>query len=121
MINPIFMLPPIEFIGGTHKKIQIMLRSNVGTPYDAEGHTAYFSLAHYENQSCVSITQEMEIAQSGMDGYCLAEVELSSTDTAELCGRFVYQVTIIDEDGEAEVSQGICHIFRNITPSVLMA
>ena len=50
----------------------------------------------------------------------VATVDLLPTDTLGLYGKYIYQITIKDIDGEVEIpNQGIFYIFHNVNESFL--
>lgn len=50
----------------------------------------------------------------------IASLVLSPSDTAGLFGKYVYQITFIDADGNTEIpNQGILMITKNINEEIL--
>lgn len=113
MFNPIYTLPYIEFVGGTHKILRINLKSDSGAAYNATNHTATLALVRYENQDCIAHTESVTLTTDSGGVRSIAQVEFNSADTIGLSGRFIYQITITNSGGESEVFRGICTIFRN--------
>ena len=52
--------------------------------------------------------------------YNIAKVTLDADDTMELTGKYIYQITVKDRDGMAEIpDQGIMMIANNINKGFL--
>ena len=62
-----------------------------------------------------------QTALSASDGkYCVVTFALPSDATKELFGRYTYQITILDGNGNAAIPhQGRMMIYKNIQPDVL--
>lgn len=120
--NP-YTLPLIEFVGGGHQKIPFRVYNFSGKrPFDLSGCECYFSVVNYMSQSGpVVISKEMLVEENEKTGVSnILSVELTSEDTLNLFGKFVYQITIIGSDGTPETpKQGIMNIIQNIDKSIL--
>ena len=132
MINNIYNLPDISFIGGDSFPITFTLFKDAAqtTPFNLDdGMKTYFSVMHYANRDYASTTFSLSTDDDvksinyrlSDDGYAnLLEVQIPSNKTLHLFGKYIYQITMIDEDGVAEIlGQGIMDIVRNIDTSIL--
>lgn len=124
MINPIYNLPEINFIGGESQTLIFNLYTKEGTPFDANGCTLGFAIINYVNKNGVPILVkqtpdiEIKIGESGIPN--IAIVNLLPEDTVYFQGRYVYQITVYDSYGETEIpGQGIINIIRNIHQSFI--
>lgn len=108
LIQSIYTLPEISFVGGETQRLTFSLFSHLGTPaeypYDATGCTVNFSLIGYNNKIGVPIlSKQATIRQDTMNINSLADVDLEPADTAALYGKYIYQLTIKDSDGNVGI------------------
>ena len=115
-----YTLPTIDFVAGaTQELVYHTYFERNGTPFDLAGCTANFSLVNYVNKHGAplvskTMTVEKEDDEPGTIANIL-RVILTPSDTVELEGKFIYQITIMDDDGEVEPPfQGIMRIANNI-------
>lgn len=139
MKNPLYVLPTLEFIGGeTHTYIWNLWhlgpneRPNMDTPYNASGQTVTFSLINFSDQygnvNEPIISKRCELRQNEDGVSCIAVTYLAAEETKELAGKYIYQLTVTNSAGEAEIpGKGIMFINWNIdnkligTTDMLMA
>ena len=118
-----YTLPKIEFIGGGYQKIPFRIFHYVGRrPFDLTGCECHFSLVNYTSQSGpIVISKKMTVEPPGPDGIAnIITVELTSEETLNMFGKYVYQITIIDSDGTPETpKQGIMNVIQNIDKTIL--
>ena len=116
MLNPIYNLPEIQFVGGETQKFAFRLFTPGGLPFDANGCNVDFAVVNYANKNGLPIFTRQATLLFGDDGIKnLAQVVLNARDTALLYGRYIYQITITSADGTTEIpGQGIMNITRNI-------
>lgn len=134
MVNSIYNLPDISFIGGSSFPIVFELyKDEMKTvPFNLDaGMSVIFSAIHYANRDYASPTfllntENNEDAigyQQSEDGYNnILVIQIPFDITATLSGRFIYQITLFDEDGFPEIlGQGIMDITRNIDSSTYIS
>lgn len=118
-----YSLPLIEFVGGEYKKIPFHVYHYIGRrPFDLAGCKCHFSVVNYTSQSGPVVISKEMVVDSEEDGAAANTiyVELSPDETISLFGKFVYQITIIGQDGSAEpIKQGIMNIVQNIDKEIL--
>lgn len=126
MPNP-FILPVVDFVGGTTTPLTFnTFVKGDDEPFDLSECTATFSLINYVNQTGDAIlSKQMEITTGLADQYgdmypSVAMVTLESADTAELHGKFIYQITFEDSEGKREIYQGVLFIYHNIDQGALL-
>lgn len=121
MINNIYTLPEVDFVGGsTNEFLFRVYRDDKKTEAaDLEGSTANFSLVNFINKNGTPIiSKSMTLAQD--DDVCILSVTLTSEDTVNLSGKYVYQITIVDSAGRAIIpNQGVMYIHSNINRGLL--
>ena len=116
MINPIYNLPEIQFVGGESQILLFNLVSNAGRAFDAKGCKISLALIPFINKRGNPVViKEAELIEGARGMYNIARFELKPNDTVHLVGEYIYQITIINEDNISEIpSQGIMHIVKNI-------
>lgn len=108
-------LPPESMIAGTTKTLVLYLYThNMKKQIDANGMVARFVLTDFVNPSNVPLISKSCIV-SIPDGEKLAviNIQLSRQDTLRLEGKYIYQITINDDD-TIEALKGILDISYNI-------
>lgn len=121
MINPIYNLPDISFIGGESQTFLFNLLTIAGNSFNAENCEVGFALVNYANKNGMPILTKTASIIEGENGIMsIASVELLPEDTIYLYGRYVYQLTICDLYDKTEIpGQGIIDITRNIHPEFI--
>ena len=121
MIHANYTLPEIDFIGGESQDLFFNLLTISGNEFDASNCSVGFAIIHYANKNGVPIlTKDVKILPSTSGVMNTAHVELLPSDTIDLYGRVVYQITISDSVGNTEIpGQGIIDITRNIHPAFI--
>lgn len=121
MINNIYSLPELDFIGGSsHSFLFHTYCDEAKTkPLDLENCTANFSIVSFANKNGdPAVSKEMAPQKNGVLFNTL-QVTLAPTDTLNLFGKYVYQITIVDGSGNVDLKQGIAYIHHNINTSIL--
>ena len=121
MINPVYNLPSLSFVGGETQSFLFNLKTAAGNEYDATGCSVAFAIINYTNKNGVPILTKTVSLTTGPDGgLSYGLVDLLPEDTVGLHGRYVYQVSIKDAKGETEIpGQGLIDITRNIHPGFI--
>lgn len=119
MLNNLYKLPEIHFIGGSSEDLQfdLYLDEAKRQPIDLQGGAAQFSLVDFSNRTGAPIvSKEMEIQKNkAQTGHNVVYVSLSPEDTVDLFGKYVYQITLRDAGGNIDIPhQGIVMIHNNI-------
>lgn len=114
----VFNLPSLSFIGGETEELKFRLCTESGGLFNAEGCRAYFSLIQYGNRYGEAIIKKDARILTGEGGkLCYASVTITPSDTANLFGRYIYQICVINDGGIVDIpGQGICDITKNINP-----
>lgn len=118
-----YELPTIAFVGGERKTISLHTYNYSGElPFDLTNCTCRFSMVHHLNQLGEPVLTKM-MTVSGVSGETydnVLTVELEPTDTVNLFGKYIYQVTIKDQDGGVEIpKKGVLLIDNNIDKSFI--
>lgn len=122
-----YTLPTVTFVGGSTQELVFRTYFNKGKrPFDLSECTANFAVINYVNKRGEPlISKEMDILQGDAWGdedaaYNIAKVTLDADDTMELTGKYIYQITVKDRDGMAEIpDQGIMMVANNINKGFL--
>lgn len=126
MKNEMYQLPTIEFIGGETETFIWNLWSlgpnekiNKNTPFNASGHIVTFSLIEFSNKHGTPvISKGCQLIEDENHILSKASVTLNTSETLNLTGKYIYQLTVRNGEGEAEIpGQGIFFIARNIDKS----
>lgn len=122
MRHDIYSLPEIMFVAGQSNTLRWRLFTEQNVPFNADGCTGNFALVDYSDkyqEPLVSKSLSFSLGnESGIKN--VASIDLLPTDTLGLYGKYIYQITIKDIDGEAEIpNQGIINIYHNINESFL--
>lgn len=112
--NP-YVLPVISFVGGSTQELVFHTFSyNDKEPFDLTSCTAFFSMINYVNKSGSPIVVKQMTAETST-GNNVLKVTLEPSDTIDLVGKYIYQISIQDISGEIEIpGQGIMRIANNI-------
>ncbi len=121
MIISIYNLPEISFIGGESETFAFNLHTITGADFDATGCEAGFAIINYVNKNGEAILKKNATIEMGDDGFMsVVVVELEQADTIDLHGRYIYQITLVNDEGRTEIpGQGIIDITRNIHPEFI--
>lgn len=122
MRHEIYTMPEIKLVSGQCKTIRWRLYKSKNIVFNAERCIGNFALADYSDKTGGYLISKSLTFSKDDDGvYSIATIELSSSDTLGLYGKFIYQITIKDRyNNEAEIpDQGIMLIFHNINEQYL--
>lgn len=114
-----YNLPSIDFVGGASEDFafRTYFDKEKSTPFDLFGAQANFSIASYLNKTgkpIISKQMEIRYSEEAKEHNILA-VSLAPNETVNLSGKYVYQITIKDVDGNIDIPyQGIIFIHNNI-------
>lgn len=116
--NP-YTLPEISFIGGSTEEFVFHVYDENKKVFDLTSCTANLAIINYVNKGGEPlISKDMSVvADEGGDGepvYNVLKVTLLPSETVDLCGKYIYQITIKDVEDNTEPKQGIMYIGNNI-------
>jgi hypothetical protein len=104
-----YALPQISFIAGTTQEFIFSLVTEAGLSYDASDCASNFAINHYINKSSPPIVSKACILSDSN-----AKVTLTPTDTLDLSiGKYEYQLSISDSDGNVDARKGVLIITGN--------
>lgn len=121
-MNP-YTLPTIEFVGGETQELlfNVYFYQNK-KPFSMIGCTSNFSIVDFVNKRGTPILSKVMDVLENADGSALniISVELEPLETYELSGKYIYQITIKDVNGNVEIpKQGLMYITNNINKSFI--
>lgn len=121
MIKRVFNLPPLMFVGGETEHLKFFLKTESGGIFDADGCDASFAIIQYTNHGGTAVLTKNAVISADVSGMkCFATVPLESADTVDLCGRYIYQISITNDEGITEIpGQGVIDIVHNIDPALI--
>ena len=127
MVTNIYTLPEISFVGGETQELSFRLykrfESGVERPYDANSCTINFAVIGYSNKIGVPLISKNVTARADTENEAqyIADVTLSPADTVGLYGKYIYQLTLKDIDGNTAIpDQGILFITKNINQGFVL-
>lgn len=123
MVNEIYTLPELAFVGGSSEDLIFhAYRDGIEPkPFGLTGCTANFSIADYANKSGTPlVSKEMTIKMDSANVYeNIMTILLEPEDTIDLFGKYVYQITVKDPDAKADIRQGVLMIHKNVDKTFL--
>lgn len=116
MLTKQFSLPEWDFVGGETQKRTFTLRRPSGQYYDIPNGIANLAVVEFVNRDMSPVlTQETPVSIGANGKACNVAFALSPSDTKDLDGKYIYQITISDGNGNVAIpSQGIMVIAKNI-------
>lgn len=116
-----YTLPTIDFVGGETQDLAFnVFFYKEKKPFSLTGCDCNFSIVSFTNKTGVPILSKPMTAIYNDEGSAnnVLTVTLRSSDTVDLCGKYIYQIIIKDINGDAEIpKQGILYITNNINKS----
>lgn len=123
MRHDIYTLPEVVFVSGQSLTLRWRLWTVKNVPFNADGCTGNFSVVDYSDKTgdpLITKSLTFSIGDDDTGAKNVASVDLLPKETLGLYGKYIYQITIKDIDGEAEIpNQGILLITHNINESFL--
>ncbi len=109
-----FSLPPYTINAGEAKDLTFPIYNRSKRQIDMTGMTARFAIADPVNQdSAPLLIKPCSVSQQVGSDYGSLQVKLDASDTVDLCGQYIYQITIkSDEDGPG-ILKGLLTVFAN--------
>lgn len=114
--NDSFKLTELNIIGGDYKEFPIYVNDlDNGGLMDVSDLQMNFSLIEYHNRNGSPIlTKNLEVSSVDSTAFLLV---LTSEDTINLKGKYIYQITVKAPNNKQESFQGIMIIDKNINPN----
>ena len=120
--NP-YELPTITFVGGETRDLAFHIYHYIGKrPYSLSDCDCTFSLVNFTTKGGKPIlSKEMTVIYDDTETFDnILTVTLESSESVNLFGKYIYQITIQDRAGEVEIpSQGIMYITNNIDKGII--
>lgn len=121
-LNP-YTLPTIDFVGGETQDLAFHTYFHEGNkPFALSGCDANFAIVSYMNKTGAPIVSKPMTAIMNSEGTAdnVLTVTLLPSETVNLFGKYVYQITIKDISGNVEIpKQGILMITNNINKNFI--
>jgi len=112
---PILNLPEINIISGDSADISWTIQDNKGALTDIQFSTCTFSMAYYSGrEDGAVIVKECTATDMEGKGYNTFVLSLTSEETLDINGIFIYQLTITQLNGKVKSKQGVLNIYRNM-------
>lgn len=114
-----YKLPAIDFVGGEQQDYQFYIYDRNQEAFDMTGYSAEFAVQSYTNKNGSPLIQKQMTIENYSGMPILITVSLTASDTKDLNGKYIYQITIVDPNGKRLIpSQGTMYITRNIEPTL---
>ena len=109
-------MPEWDFVGGETQKRTFTIYKPSGIAYDIPNGTASLAIVDFVNRDSDPVLSKQSSVTVDSDGKsCKVAFTLDPSDTVSLFGKYLYQVTIKDGNGNASIPyHGIMVIARNI-------
>lgn len=109
-------MPEWNFVGGETQKRTFTIYKPSGIAYDIPNGTASLAIVDFVNRDSDPVLSKQSSVTVDSDGKsCKVAFTLDPSDTVSLFGKYLYQVTIKDGNGNASIPyHGIMVIARNI-------
>ena len=119
MKHTIYTLPQDSFVAGQTCKYAWRLYRESCQPFNAIDCEGAFSVVDYSHKDDDPIlVKKVEFVEGDEGMISVASVTLMPQDTVNLDGKFIYQLSIKDVEGNMEIpNQGIFYIANNIHKS----
>ncbi len=118
MVNNVYSLPKINFVGGESQSLYFHLYTKDGGVFDANGCEASLSIINFQHSTGdPTFVKNVAILENENGVRNIALVNLLPNDTVNLFGRYVYQLSIRDPDGDIELHKGQFDITNNTCKS----
>lgn len=118
-----YTLPAIDFVAGETQDFAFHVYfHDDDKPFSLSGCDANFSVVSFTNRVGKPIlSKEMGVtapSEGSVDN--VLTVTLLPKETVNLSGKYIYQISIRDEDGEVEIpKQGVLYITNNINKAYI--
>lgn len=123
MRHDIYTLPEVVFVSGQSLTLRWRLWTVNKVPFNTDGCVGDFSVVDYSDKTgdpLITKSLTFSVGDDDTGAKNVASVDLLPKETLGLYGKYIYQITIKDIDGEAEIpNQGILLITHNINESFL--
>lgn len=118
-----YTLPAIHFVGGETQDLAFHVYFYNGKkPYNLCGCESNFSIVSFMNKTGATIlTKPMEAGYNDdLTAKNVLKVTLQPEDTIDLFGKYIYQITMRDINGDVEIpKQGVLYITNNINKNFI--
>lgn len=118
-------LPTIEFVGGETQELVFNVYFHTkDKPFGMAGATANFAIVSNLNKMGAPILTKPMTTGYNQEGTVLnvLRVTITASESVNLCGKYIYQITLRDMSGETEIpKQGALFIANNINKSAIAA
>lgn len=116
MQTSLYSLPKWEFVGGASQNRSFTLLRESGIEYNLPESTASLAVVEFVNPRSTPILTKQCPVYTNADGtYCEVIFKLSPSDTVSMSGKYIYQITIKDVNGNTSIPQrGYMIVAENI-------
>lgn len=113
-----YTLPTIDFVGGETQDLAFHIYFYLGDkPFSLSGCESSFSIVSFTNKlGSPILTKTMTVGYDSSGAHDnVLRVTLTPSETVDLFGKYIYQISIRDIGGDVEIpKQGVLYITNNI-------
>lgn len=102
-----------SLVAGTYKVFEMYPKNKFNEPITLTGAKVFFSVSEYINEGDPIVSKAGTVAAEKVTA------ELTSEESANMNGKYIYQFTVIDQDGPTYCARGLLTVWKNINPDVL--
>lgn len=107
-------LPDYAMNAGEAKKLSIPIYNSANHQIDMTGMAARFAISDPINQDSEPfVIQDCTVVLPDGASCAILSVELAPEDTVNLCGQYIYQVTVKNAEGRPGILKGVLTIAAN--------
>ena len=116
-----YVLPEWRFVGGeTQKRIFTIYKTDGSTVHNLPNASIELAVVDFIHPKANAILpKRFDIQSDDTGSYCNVVVVLDSSDTVNLSGKYIYQISIKDSTRDISISKGIMYISENIDKSFI--
>lgn len=122
MQTEIYTLPEWDFVGGETQRRGFTLLRSTGAEYDLPSAQAELAVVDFMNPSSAACIVQQVPVQLNRDGVsCEVSFTLSPADTVDLAGKYMYQITVRDVNGNTSIPRrGKMYIIENLDKTFVL-
>lgn len=102
-----------SFVAGTYKRFEMYPKNKFNEPITLTGAKVFFSVTDYVNGG------EPVVSKEGIVSTDKVSADLTSQESAKLSGKYIYQFTVVDQEGPAYCARGLLLVWDNADPGSL--
>ncbi len=111
--NPVWELPEFTMTAGETKQLFLPIYNSHKALLNVESMVGCVAISEYINQGVCVVSIDCEVQSNSQCHGNVFAATLQPTHTVDLCGKYIYQLTVHDADGACGIMRGLVHIKPN--------